>query len=334
MTKFTTFIIALLVALILGFYMVSFQVRYDEVAVRTTFGAGIEPVRNDDGKITDPGSLYREPGLYFKAPWPIQQVTRYSKRLHILEDQLQEQQTSDGRSVIVKTFVAWRVADPYTFWKQVTTVAEAEDRLLGQLSSVNGVIGEYRFDQLVNPDPQALALDEIERVAAERIRQQIGASGYGMAIESVGIRRLLLPESVTTTVFERMKSDREARAAALLSQGEAEAGRIRKEAESKRDRIMAFAEGRAQEIEALGTRDATESYGQFAANEDFAIFLRQMQALEEMLGVNSTFVFRADDLDLLRMFKHGPAVLTDPESGQLRIVPGDEADDTDATGSR
>jgi len=327
MTKLTTLIIALLVVLILGFYMVSFQVRYDEVAVLTTFKDATEPTRDDTGQITDPGDLYREPGLYFKAPWPIQEVTRYSKRLHVLEDQLQEQQTSDGRSVIVKTFVAWRIQDPYTFWKEVETVARAEEILLGQLSSVNGVIGEHRFRELVNPEAGAVALAEIEKTAANRIRQQIGPSGYGIEIEEVGIRRLLLPEKVTESVFERMKSDREARAEHLLAQGEAEAGRIRKEAASKRDRILAFAEGRAQEIEALGAKEAAEAYSKFRENEQFAIFLRQMQALEEMLGFNTTFVFRADELDLLRMFKNGPAIVTDPETGEPRVVPA-EGDDT------
>lgn len=319
MTKFTTFIIAVLVVLILGFYMVSFQVRYDEVAVLTTFEKAVEPTRDEAGQITDDGDLYRQPGLYFKAPWPVQKVTRYSKRLHILEDQLQEQQTSDGNSVIVKTFVAWRISDSYTFWKELQTVARAEEILRGQLSSVNGVIGEYPFSRLVNPDESRIALSEIEDKAANRIRQQIGPSGYGIEIEAVGIRRLLLPEKVTESVFERMKSGREARAAGLLSQGEAEAGRIRKDAESKRDRILAFAEGRAQEIEALGAKEAAEAYGKFSENEEFAIFLRQMQALEEMLGFNSTFVFRVDELDLLRMFKNGPQIVADPQSGEPRV---------------
>jgi len=326
MNRLTTLIIALIVVAILGFYMVSFQVRYDEVAVLTTFEKAVEPgIDPQTGQATD-GSLYREPGLYFKAPWPFQKVTRYSKRLHVLEDQLQEQQTDDDRSVIVKTFVTWRIDDPYAFFKSLKTIERAEQMLLGQLASVNGVIGEYEFDQLVNADPQAIRLDEIEDKAAQRIRTQIAPAGYGIEIESVGIRRLLLPEKVTEKVFERMKSDRNRRAADLLAQGEAEAGRIRKDAESKRERIMAFAEGRAQTIEALGAKEAAESYEQFAADEEFAIFLRQMQALEKMLAFNSTFVFQADELDLIRMFQNGPSVLTDPDTGQTSLVPGSGAE--------
>lgn len=429
MNRLTTLFIALIVVAILGFYMVSFQVRYDEVAVLTTFERAEEPVvlgdtvpsvatvpsdgllgsdarfavtigsgdpvtvtvpasatadnpdspepleslradvqtaletaglsetlvaQVDDGglrlqyigevrsakvaiasandaaagslfevRTASEGSLFREPGLYFKAPWPFQKVTRYSKRLHVLEDQLQEQQTDDDRSVIVKTFVTWRIDDPYAFFKSLKTVDRAEEMLLGQLASVNGVIGEFQFDELVNADPSVIKLDEIEVEAAQRIREQIKDSGYGVEIESVGIRRLLLPEMVTEKVFERMKSDRNRRAADLLAQGEAEAGRIRKDAESKRERIMAFAEGRAQTIEALGAKEAAESYAQFAVDEEFAIFLRQMQALERMLAFNSTFVFRADKLDLISMFENGPAVLTDERSGQTSLRPAD-----------
>lgn len=323
MNRLTTFIIALLVVLILGFYMVSFQVRYDEVAVLTTFERAAEPTVDPVTGVRTGGSLYREPGLYFKAPWPFQKVTRYSKRLHVLEDQLQEQVTADGRSVIVKTFVAWRIDDPYAFFKSLKNVTKAEAQLRSQLASVNGVVGEYRFDQLVNPDPQQIALAEIEAEAARRIRDQIAPAGYGIEIESVGIRRLLLPETVTQKVFDRMKADRNRLAADLLSQGEAEAARIRQAADSKRARILAFAESRAQQIEAKGAVDALNSYKAFAEDEDFAIFLRQMQALQNMLAHNSTFIFKADDLDLLKMFKHGPTVVTDPETGRATVVPAD-----------
>ncbi len=320
MTKITTLIIAVLIALILGFHMFSFQVRYNEVAVVTTFGSAQAPTADD------PGSMYTEPGLYFKWPWPFQQVKTYSTQLHVLEDELQENQTLDGKSVIIKAFVAWRIDDPYQFWNGLEYVSEAERTLRADLSVVNSVIGLHNFTDLVSTSATEQNLATIEAKAADMMREKIAPSGYGITIESVGIRRLLLPETVTDKVFERMKSDRNRLAQDLLSQGESEAGRIVKEAESKRDRILAFAESRAQVIEAKGTIDAVEAYDVFEKDPEFAIFLRQMQALERMLGYNTTFVFKADELDLLRMFKHGPAVTTDPQTGRPIVVPaGDPA---------
>ena len=80
------------------------------------------------------------------------------------------------------------------------------------------------------------------------------------------------------------------------AEGEAEAGKIREEAESIRQRIMAFAERRAQAIRSEGEQEAAEQFEAFAADEDFAIFLRNLEALEETLPNNTTLILDARQL--------------------------------------
>ncbi|MCH7745457.1 MAG: AAA family ATPase [Chloroflexi bacterium] len=63
--------VATMLATILISYMITFQVRYTETVVITTFGRPSEPVT--------------EPGVRMKWPWPIQRVVRYDKRERILE---------------------------------------------------------------------------------------------------------------------------------------------------------------------------------------------------------------------------------------------------------
>jgi rod shape determining protein RodA len=70
----------------------------------------------------------------------------------------------------------------------------------------------------------------------------------------------------------------------------------------QRNRILAFAERRAQTIRSQGDREAAKEYESFAKNEDFAIFLRKVEALKKMLDHNTTFVLSADSLGILDWF--------------------------------
>lgn len=292
------FLIAIAVALVLSVYMVMFQVRYDQVAVRTTWDKAVAPVRNAQGQITDPGSLILEPGYGFKLPTPIQKVKVYSKRVQLLEDQSSEIQTADGQAVIIKFYLAWRIEDPYAFFLRLKDESEAEKQLLPMLSELKVVVSNYRFDQLVNPDSDKVMLQEIERKGLEMLRAKLDAisPGYGIKLEQVGIRRIILPEDTTQKVFERMSKTRELLAEKARAEGDAEANNIKARAEATKRRILAFAERRAQAIRDEGNREAAQYFSAFREDQDFAIFQRQIEALQQMLANNTTFVLDANKL--------------------------------------
>jgi membrane protease subunit HflC len=284
-------LIGCLLAMALLSRMFLYQVRYDQVAIRTLFD------RADSESVQD------TPGLKWRLPWPIHQVTHYSKRLQLLEDRLEEPQTADGKSVIVRTYLTWRIADPLAFYVTLKDPADARRQLASRLREVRGIISGYRLDQLVSQDRDALALDAIEQQARAAIQQSLSDAGYGLRVETVGLYRIILPESTTSKVFETMIATRERLADEALQEGQARASAIRSEAESARDRILAFAERRAQVIRSQGDREASREYEDFARNEEFAIFLRRLEALEKMLGHNTTFVLSAESLGILDWFQ-------------------------------
>jgi len=113
--SFTVLVGIVVVAALLS-YMFLYQVRYDQVAVRTTFDRAEE------------GSVQSTPGLKWRLPWPIHKVTHYSKRLQLLEDTIEELQTADGKSVIVKTYLTWRIVNPLDFYRSLKDPAEAQRR--------------------------------------------------------------------------------------------------------------------------------------------------------------------------------------------------------------
>ena len=289
-TRFTILLLVI-VAVVLLCYTFSFQVRYDEIAVKTRFDKASQE------------TIYKEPGIYFKWFPPIESVTSYPTTIQILDDQLEEQQTADGYAVIVRSYLAWEITDPYNFFVSLRSIREAEDKLRPLLRDNRGIISQYRFDQLVNLDPSQLKISDIETSAANQLQQRVDAQGFGIKVHAIGIRRVLLPESVTEKVFGRMKENREALAEQARAEGRAQAEAIKSGAESARMRILAFAERRAQAIRAEGEREAAEHYGKFAKNEQFAIFLRKVEAMKAILDEgNTTFILDPSELESLSLF--------------------------------
>ena len=301
----------LVIGAVLLSHMFFYQVRYDQVAVRTTFDKA------------DEASVQETPGLKWRWPWPINKVTLYPKRLQLLEDKIEELQTADGKSVIVRTYLTWRITDPLRFYITLKDQAEATRQLSSRLREVRGLISGYRFDELVNLDPSKLKLAAIEEQAADSLGAALDQTGYGIAVESVGIHKIILPESTTEKVFETMIASRQRLAENALQEGQAQASAIRSEATNARDRILAFAERRAQAIRAEGDREASTQYQTFARNEEFAIFLRKVEALKKMLDHNTTFVLSADSLGILDWFNKDPSQpsATQPRAAKTRATP-------------
>ncbi len=296
--------IGIVIAVLLAAYMFTYQVRYDEVAVKTLFDRATPP-EYVEGQI-DPantGSLVLEPGLHVKLPWPINSIYKYSTRVQVLEDQLEEQQTADGYAVVVNTYLAYRIQDPHAFFRTVNNDDEARRQLRSLLRDVRGIISRYDWNELVNTDESQLRLAEIEAEALKQIQTRLRQQQYGIEAERFGIRRIVLPEAVTESVFERMRQTRQRMAEGARAEGDAKAAAIRSEARSAQQRILAFAERRAQAIRAEGDREAATYYRMFQENEQFAVFLRRVEALKSILQNNTTFVLTAQDLTPLHLLE-------------------------------
>ena len=280
-----TIVVGIVIVVVLIAYMFAFQVRYDEVALLTTFGQA------------DESDIKNTPGLKFRLPRPIQSVHRYSTRVQILEDEKVELPTADGRQVVIQAYMAWRITRPLAFFRQLTDVDSARSKLKPLLrGDLSPMVSQYNFDQLVNIQPENLKLAEIEQRAAKQLQRKADEQDYGIEVEQVGIRRMLLPEGVTAQVFERMKATRVRLAADARFSGKGEAEGIRSEAESARERILAFAERHAQSLRAEGDKEAASFYKVFDQNPSLAIFLRHNKTIKTSLKKKTTFVLPADQL--------------------------------------
>jgi len=313
MKNFSIILLGVLIIVVFIAYMVTFQVDYHEVAVVDTFGdAGPDSVyigQPDRGSAG--GGLIGN--LYFKWPVPIQSVHRYDARLRTLETRLEQIQTLDNQAVIPSLFVTWQIDEPLAFYNAVRDrVDRAEDALETRLRDAQEILTRKTFDELTAGDVAPGAthpLADAERAILEAVQDALDAPiDYGIAVRSVGIKRIVLPEAVTEKVFEQMRATRNRLAQEAESEGIADAARITEQAQSQRDTIMSFAREQADRIRAEGVAAAAEVYKQFEQDEGFARFLREMRALREMLKQETTFLIDTETEPFSRLRSPGPVV--------------------------
>ena len=292
MRNLPTLIAAVFVVLVVGFYMCTYQVRFTEVAIRETFG---EPS-------SEPTT---DPGLYFKWPWPIQNVVKFDKRIRVLEDRTEETYTADSKNVIITTSAFWTIEDPYKFHRSFPKVEDGEQQLRDAIrSQKKAVAGQYDFSNFVSTVPGERKLREIERDILGEIPdpdsdhprfargglRDVWRAEYGVGIKYFGITKLTLPESVTQAIFDSMKKNEQVKADNYEAEGKAEAEQIVASATEARERIMSVARRKADEIRNEGEKIVSELYAQFQEYPDLRIFLDKIETLEQALSQNTTLV--------------------------------------------
>lgn len=284
-----------LVVLIFAAMLFAFQVRQTEVVIVTTLGRYARSIE--------------APGLYFRLPWPIQNVHRYDNRVRNLEKKYEQTTTADGRIIVIDVFLGWRVKDPRKFLELFgDNLTEAERNLEIQLRTAkNNTVGNHPLADFISVDPQSLRFDQIEAEMLQEIRA--ATTNFGVEIVLLGIKQIGLPESITTKVFDRMKAERERLVKQFQGEGERESIRIRSEADRRREEILAEAEGQARKILGEAEASAAARLKTFEQNPELAVFLLKLDALEQSLKERATLVLdpRTPPFDLLQNATTAPA---------------------------
>ena len=271
-------------------FMFMYQVRYDEVAVLTTFEKATAQ------------SIKREPGLYLRWPAPIQRVTPYSTLLQVLEPPEGQITLDGGASVVVRPYMTWKIDDPLAFYTSLQTLDKAREQLTPMLrTQINGALGRCRFEDIVNARGDQ-RLQQAEKEALDGMRAELDAqksqTNFGVKVIQVGIRRLVLPEASTTEVFRTMEQTRKTLAESARAEGRSKAREIEDKAESMRASILAFADGRASQIVARGQADAAKYVAEFEKAPELAMTLSMIEAQKKAFGAKgTTFIFSSDDLN-------------------------------------
>ncbi len=273
--------IGLLLLVFLLLFSMTYSVRFHEVAVRKTFGQ------------SDADSIITEPGLHFKLPIFADQITRLDTRLQLLESPLETIPTNDGQQVVTRAFLLWQVdtegEGPQLFETRYRAVENANTALNERFrTAIAAGIAQFRFHELLGSQSR---LADAEQAILDELA---GLRNDGIRPVTVGISQVMLPARTSRAVLERMEATRERLAQAERAKGQAEAERIDSESRTMAEKILAFARQRAEEIRAVGNEEAATYIEQMSEDEDLAIFLVYLDALEASLAENTTLVLPAD----------------------------------------
>lgn len=276
MKKASAIIVGLVILGVLAVFSMTFTVSFNEVAIQSRFGK------------VDESSIVRAPGLHFRLPFFADGVHLYDTRIQILESTIQNIQTTDGQQIVVRGFLLWRVdADgdaPLRFYQSFAGLPEAKDALSGQFRDAMTSLSEFSFNELLGEDSR------LKDAEAAVLKRMSSAAADGIEPVAVGVTRVVFKESTTSVVVDRMRARRNTLADSERARGAAEAERIRSTATGISERILAFAAQRAQEIRTEGEELAARYLAEMGEDEQLAIFLLWLDALERSLSENTTYV--------------------------------------------
>ena len=221
-----------------------------------------------------------EPGLHIKAPWPINNVRKFDKRILTLDTRPERFLTGEKKNVSVDFFVKWRILDAAKYY--TSFMGDERQAGLRLLQIVNNGL-QLEFDQRtikqVVSDDRSVMMADLTTKANSEVQQ------FGIEIVDVRIKQIELPEEVSSSVYARMRAERERIAKEFRAQGQEAAKGIQAIADRERTVILAEARRDAEILRGEGDARATEIYAEaYGKDQEFYEFYRSMNAYRESLG--------------------------------------------------
>ena len=280
MKKTVAIVVGVVILAVLLLFSMTYTISFNEVGIRSRFG-----------KI-DEMSIVREPGLHFRLPFFADSVDTFDTRVQLLESPLDNLQTKDGQQIVVKAFMLWKIDTdgngPLDFYQSYPSIREANLILSTQFRDAVSTLSQYNFEELIGVDN---SLEEAEQSILDRMDT---VTAEGIKPLYAGVSRIILKEKTSQAVISRMKARRDTLAENERAKGVAEAQRITSQAQTTADKILAFASQRAQEIRGRGEEQAAGYLQQMSRDENLAIFLIWLDALEQALAQNTTVILETD----------------------------------------
>lgn len=257
-------------------------------------------------------------GLQLKAPWPLDRVRRFDRRVQAFAPAAREVFTQDRKNLIVEPFVCWRIADgPETagkdlaerpvvrFYRGLGSLPVAEARLSNRLQSIlTTALGRTALAELVTlPEVDATEspLARLSTQLQETVRQRPDEADawterLGIELVDVRIHRLQLPAGNLHAVYERMRSERQKQAERYRSAGLAESTLLRSQAERQAGEILARAKADADKLRSAGEAEALGILNEaYARDPQFAQRLQALDAYRDLLNERTTLILSADN---------------------------------------
>lgn len=264
-----------------------------------------------------------EAGLKFKMP-VIDTVVTYSRRIQSWDGESRRMPTAENQFVWVDTTARWRITDPELFYESVQTMSQAYSRLDDVIeSAVRTVVSTSSLSQAVRssdsineridetpivPEAEGADIDdagfeEIADLIEVNIRQnsiagkgrremsqemlaQAGAvtPDFGIELIDIVVRQIRYSDDLTTSVYDRMISERRQIAQAYRSYGEGRKAQILGQLENDRRRILSEAYAISERIRGDADSEAARIYSEaYSQDPGFFEFWRAIESYRSVM---------------------------------------------------
>ncbi|MEM9057254.1 MAG: protease modulator HflC, partial [Pseudomonadota bacterium] len=222
-----------------------------------------------------------EPGLHLKFPI-VNSVVKFEDRVLTRVNPTEEFLTNEKKNLFVDFFVKWRITDVSQFYRATGGDELAgSDRLIEIIK--DGIRGEFAkrtVVEVVSAERSELMDDMLEKAGET-------ASELGISIVDVRVKRIDLPDEVSTSVYSRMRQERKRVADQLRAEGKEAYARIVADANRQVVVIEAEAYRDAEQIRGDGDAQSADIYAQaYTRNPEFFTFYRSMQAYRKSIGTD------------------------------------------------
>jgi modulator of FtsH protease HflC len=247
-----------------------------------------------------------EPGLKFKLPPPLQNVSYIDKRLLTLDSvDTEPMLTAEKQRVVIDWYVRWRITDPLAYIRNVGLDEAAGNNQLNRVvrNAFQEEVNRRTVRELLSSKREQLMAD-VKREVLEVVK---GTKPWGIDVVDVRITRADYVDAITESVYRRMEAERKRVANELRSTGAAEGEKIRADADRQREVAIANAYREAQKIKGEGDAQAAAIYAEsFGRDPQFAQFYRSIEAYKASFNKKGdVLVVDPQGTEFFRTFRNG-----------------------------
>jgi membrane protease subunit HflC len=245
-----------------------------------------------------------EPGLHFKLPIA-EDVKKADGRVLTLDSSPETYFTLEKKPLIVDSFAKWRILDVETFYTATSFDERRGERILQER------VNEGLRNQISRRDMHEVVSGERDKLMFDLTSDlnEVMNRDAGIEVVDVRVKRIDLPTEVSSSVYERMNSEREIEARQYRAQGRELALGVRADADRQTVVIEANAYKQAEEIRGDGDARSASIYASaFNQDPEFYEFYRSINAYEN--------VFQ----------DKGDMLVLDPSSKFFKYLKGDQGE--------
>ena len=237
-----------------------------------------------------------QPGIHVKLPLA-DDVRLFDARILTVDAQPASFFTVEKKRLIVDSYAKWRIANVENYYKATGGVETvAHNRLANRVNNgLRNQFGTRTLYEVVSGERDAL----MEDITSELNQSVLGS--LGIEVVDVRVKRIDLPQEVSSQVFRRMTAEREKEARELRSTGKEKAERIRAAADRERTIELANAYRDAEELRGEGDAEAARIYADaYQEDPEFYAFMRSLNAYKLSFANKGDVMLVAPESDFFK----------------------------------